>query len=138
MSFVFLNRSLALEAGALERDIETKRYAIASERIVGVVETCVACHARLPGASEDEFARALTARVDMQALSPLARAEIQAATRQFDAALQTYESQFADRFTPGAAAMIAAREAASLGGLEKASSEADARNLSPERLVATR
>jgi hypothetical protein len=102
VSFAFLNRSLALEALALERDIQGERYALASERIVRVTETCVACHARLPGPSQDEFARALTARVDLRALSPLARATLQAATRQFDAALQTYESQFADRFTPAA------------------------------------
>jgi chemotaxis protein methyltransferase CheR len=42
------------------------------------------------------------------------------------------------RFTPGAAATVAAREAASPYGLEDASSEAAARELSPARLVATR
>jgi hypothetical protein len=103
VSFAFLNRSLASEALALERDIERERYPLASERIVRMAETCVACHARLPGADREEFASALTARVDVAALSPVARATLQAATRQFDAALQTYEGQFADRFTPGVA-----------------------------------
>ncbi len=101
VSFLILNRSLAQETLALERDVQGRRYVMASERVVRMTETCVACHARLPGSSQDEFARALTARVDLGALSPSARATLQAATRQFDAALQTYENQFADRFTPG-------------------------------------
>ncbi len=101
--FAFLNRSLRLEARALERDIEGRRYSLASERVVRMAETCVACHARLPGADREEFARALTAWVDLASLSPVSRATFQAATRQFDAALETYEGQFADPSTPVAA-----------------------------------
>jgi hypothetical protein len=101
VSFAFLSRSLAREAAELERDIALQRYASASERTVRLTGTCTACHARLPAESQDRFADALLTRVDERSLSPFARAELQVATRQFDAALETYEQQFVDPFTPG-------------------------------------
>jgi len=56
-----------------------------------MTETCVACHGRLPAESTTSFSDALLARVDQTAIAPFGRARLQAATRQFDRALASYE-----------------------------------------------
>src|SRR6202008_1986340 len=64
-----------------------------------MVDSCIACHVRLPAQGKPDFPRSLMGRVNPAILSPVARANLQTAGRQFDAALATYESQFADPST---------------------------------------
>jgi hypothetical protein len=100
VAFRFLSQSLASDARAIERQFQRKRYDHASYFTERAVESCIACHARLPAKQEGDFAESLLARVDVKSLSPLARASLETAGRRFDAALQTYESIFASSAAP--------------------------------------
>jgi hypothetical protein len=72
--------------------------------LLELTDHCVACHARLPSASQDLFAERLLARMNVAALPPEARAQLQIATRQFDAALtQLEEEMLAPELDPLAA-----------------------------------
>jgi tetratricopeptide (TPR) repeat protein len=95
-SFRFLSQSLASETRMLQRQLERGKYISAAYFTERVVETCIACHVRLPTSRPGDFERALFERVDRSALPPFARADLEMASRQFDAALQTQEAQFAD------------------------------------------
>jgi hypothetical protein len=92
--FRWLSHSLASDARAIERRSAQGRYDAASYLTQRLTETCIACHSRLPAKSGGEFAAGLAQRVDRALLSPLHRARLQIATRQFDAALATYEAEF--------------------------------------------
>jgi hypothetical protein len=98
-SFSFLSQSLGSDARAIQQRVAQRRYDSASYLTQRLTETCVACHVRLPAKSTAGFSDALLERVDRAMLSPLSRARLQTATRQFDAGLTTYETQFAN---PGA------------------------------------
>jgi tetratricopeptide (TPR) repeat protein len=100
VSFRFLSQSLENDARQIQQRVSSGRYESASYITQRVVETCVACHLRLPARTERGFAEDLIAKIDQDALTPLARAKLQAATRQFDAALDTYEAMFADPRVP--------------------------------------
>jgi tetratricopeptide (TPR) repeat protein len=99
-SFRFLSQSLASESRMIQREVERKRYMSAAYFTERVAETCIACHVRLPATSDRDFAQSLLQRVDRSVLTPFAKASLETAGRQFDAALQTYESQFADSRSP--------------------------------------
>jgi hypothetical protein len=92
VSFRFLSRSLASETRALKWHLEGERYISAAIVTKRVVDTCIACHVRLPPDHTD-FPGALLARVEQDRIGPFARASLQIAARQFDAALQTHEAQ---------------------------------------------
>jgi hypothetical protein len=95
-SFAFLSRSLARDT----RDILTRyangRYGEARFLLQHVTEVCVACHARLPDTQVRPFGVGLMATDAVAALPPTERAEFEMATRQFDAALASYEAVFSD------------------------------------------
>jgi hypothetical protein len=93
-SFRFLSQSLATETRMLQRQLERGKYISAAYFTERVVETCIACHVRLPAPRAGDFGRTLLERVDRSAISPFARANLEMAGRQFEAALQTYEAQF--------------------------------------------
>jgi tetratricopeptide (TPR) repeat protein len=95
VTFRFLSRSLAADARSIQRHYERKRYDNAAYFTERVAESCIACHSRLPVQGRPDFAGNLLARVDLQTLTPLARANLQTAGRQFDAALESYEAAFA-------------------------------------------
>jgi hypothetical protein len=100
VSFRFLGRSLAQDARALQRAVAAQNDPATSYFALRMTETCVACHSRLPAANQRRFGDALIERVDRRTLPPLTRASLEAATREFDSALQTYEEQFGDPQTP--------------------------------------
>jgi hypothetical protein len=102
-SFGFLSRSLATDARAIALRVKEGRYATASYLTQRLTETCIACHSRLPAASAMTLASGLTQQIDGDLLSPLTRARLQVATRQFHAALATYEAQFESSAEPPAA-----------------------------------
>jgi hypothetical protein len=95
-SFRLLGRSLASDARTLGWNLERERYVGAAHLTERVIETCIACHIRLPAAAGADFSETLFARVDRSRLSPFARASLQISARQFDAALQTLEAQLDD------------------------------------------
>ena len=94
-TFLYLGQSLHEDARAIQEKVAEGRYEAASYLTQRLTETCVACHTRLPAENAGKFAASLLERVGSDSLSPRARARLQAATRQFDAALASYEAEFA-------------------------------------------
>ena len=90
-SFSFLSRSLARDA----RDVRTRyeRGHIHEARFMlhRMTEACVACHSRLPSDRKFSLGKRFVQDVRVASLSLDERAKLQTATRQFDAALESYE-----------------------------------------------
>lgn len=89
---------LKFRGEALARDARRAQARFASGRPVDarftalhLTEACVGCHSRLPSDKSAPFAAALTEKIQPSALNPSERARLQLATRQFDAALDSYE-----------------------------------------------
>ena len=99
VSFRFLSGSLAFDARTIEQRVAEQRYESASYLVQRLTETCVSCHVRLPARNGTPFADQLLERVNQGSLSPFTRARLQMATRQFDPALKTFETAFADPAT---------------------------------------
>jgi hypothetical protein len=98
--FSHLARSLAIDA----RDIH-ERYAQGHVRearylVQTLTETCVACHSRLPAASDAPRSQDFLADAAVEKLPLAQRAKLAYATRQFDEAQSLYEALFADRSVP--------------------------------------
>jgi len=94
--FGFLSRSLARDAREIEQRYASGYPAEARFLLHGIVETCAACHARLP---DPEDARLPTRLLDEQTQAGLElpeRATLAIATRQFDRALEVLETMLAD------------------------------------------
>jgi mono/diheme cytochrome c family protein len=94
--FAHLSRALAIDA----RDIH-ERYQQGHERearylVQTLTETCVACHSRLPAASDAPRSEAFVAEIAAVELPTSQRARLAYATRQFDDAQVLYEALFAD------------------------------------------
>jgi tetratricopeptide (TPR) repeat protein len=64
--------------------------------VVRMTENCIACHSRLPAQREPAFAASLVTSVDRGNLSPVHRARLEIALRQFDRALDIHERLMAD------------------------------------------
>ncbi len=94
--FGFLGRSLAHEATLIRRRMATGRFDDAGVLVVRMTENCMACHARLPADQQPEFAANLVASVDRGGLSPVHRARLEIALRQFDQALGIHEKLMRD------------------------------------------
>jgi hypothetical protein len=93
-SFVYFSQSLGTDAREIQRRVSARRFEAASYLTQRMLETCVACHTRLPATSAAAFSGGLLQRLDQTSLSPLMRARLKTATRQFDDALTTYEEAF--------------------------------------------
>jgi hypothetical protein len=65
-----------------------------------LTENCVSCHTKLPMNEQFDLGDAVVADINVKKLTPAERVNIELATRQFDAALGTYEELFADPYTP--------------------------------------
>jgi tetratricopeptide (TPR) repeat protein len=94
--FGFLSRSLAQDAALIRKRLATDRFADAGVLVVRMTENCMACHSRVPAEGEPEFSAALTASVERKALSPVHRARLEIALRQFDRALEIHEQLLSD------------------------------------------
>ncbi len=99
-AFAFLGRLLAADVQDIQRRYLREHYQEARYLLHQLTNTCVACHSRLPEARKQSLGERLTKRVEVNALDPDQRARLQIATRQFDAALVTYEKLFADPSVP--------------------------------------
>lgn len=95
-SFAYLSRSLAHDAEDIKRRFDAGRLDEARFLLGALVEDCVGCHSRLPSAVDSDLGAALYAEVDESALTPVERARLELATRQFEPALDRYEALLAD------------------------------------------
>ena len=93
-TFAFLAGSLARDARDIQRWYSRGSYGESRYLLHNFTENCVACHSRLPAAKTFPAAEAFFKDVKIANLPLVERAQLQMATRQFDAALQTYEDLF--------------------------------------------
>lgn len=92
--FRFFSRRLADDAAEISKRFQAGSRDEARFLLNQVVDDCAGCHVRLPDPREHSVGVPLTARLSN--LPPRTRAKLLVATRQFDAALTTYEALFAD------------------------------------------
>ena len=71
-----------------------------------LTESCIGCHSRLPSDKDAPFASKLIDDAKLGALTPVERARLAVATRQFDKALELYEAELAG---PAPSAGVAVR-----------------------------
>jgi len=90
-SFAYISHSLARDAEDLKRRFDAGRLDEARFLLGALVDDCVECHSRLPSASDSDLGAALYDAVDARQLTPVERARLEVATRQFEAALDRYE-----------------------------------------------
>jgi tetratricopeptide (TPR) repeat protein len=95
-SFAYLSRSLARDAEEIKRRFDEGRTDETRFLLGALVDDCIGCHSRLPSADDSDLGKALFEAVDASGLSPVEAARLQVATRQFEEALETYESLLAD------------------------------------------
>jgi hypothetical protein len=97
VGFVHLAGALARDAHEIQARYAAGRTEEARFLLGELANDCVSCHSRLPYKKSSELGRSLWNAVDAAALPLDERVRLQVATRQFDLALQSYESLFAGR-----------------------------------------
>lgn len=95
-SFDYLRRSLARDAGDALKKFNDGQYVGARFLISKLTENCVTCHSKLPSSRHFEIGAKFLKQAKVDDLPPLARVDIEIATRQFDRAMKTYEAIFKD------------------------------------------
>jgi tetratricopeptide (TPR) repeat protein len=90
-SFSFLSRSLSRDARDVRARYERGQIHEARFMLHRMTEACVACHSRLPSDRKFSLGKRFVRDVRVASLSLDERAKLQTATRQFDAALESYE-----------------------------------------------
>jgi tetratricopeptide (TPR) repeat protein len=90
--FGFLSRSLAREAGEIERRYAAGRFREAQFELHELTENCVACHSRLPDPQDAELSSRFMDEAEIAALPLPERARLAMATRQFERALAAQEA----------------------------------------------
>ncbi len=99
--FRFFSRRLSEDAAETAKRFRAGSTDEARYLLNQVVDDCAGCHVRLPDPREHGIGVPLTAR--LASAPPRTRAKLLVATRQFDAALESYESSFADATSPPSA-----------------------------------
>jgi hypothetical protein len=97
--FAFLSESLARDSLDIRKRFAEGRVAETRFLLQQLTETCVACHSRLPNDRPHPLGRRLIENETIAALPPEQRVQLEVAMRQFERALVTYESIFADPAT---------------------------------------
>ncbi len=92
VGFAHLASALARDASEIQHRYQIGRYDEARFLLGELADDCVSCHSRLPYRKSSELGRSLWNAVDASALPLHERVRLQQATRQFDLALQSYES----------------------------------------------
>src|SRR5262245_7880782 len=95
--FAFLSRSLAREAGQIERRYANGQFREAQFELHEFTENCVACHARLPDERDADLSARFMDESEIAALPLPERAQLAMATRQFDRALAAHEAMLSSR-----------------------------------------
>ena len=93
-SFDYLRRSLANDARDAVIRFRERQYINARFVVGKLTENCLTCHSKLPSDAEFDLGSEFVAEAAIQDLDPMIRVDLELATRQFDAALTTYESLF--------------------------------------------
>ena len=96
LGFAFLSRSLARDMREIRDRYAAGHVAEARFLLLEVSDHCAACHSRLPDHREHPIGRRLVDDPRVAALDLDQRVELEVATRQFDRALASYETLFAD------------------------------------------
>ena len=96
LGFAHLSGSLARDSLEIRKRFAEGRVDEAQFLLQHLTETCVACHSRLPDDRRHSLGTRLTQEDAIAALPREERVQFEVATRQFDRALATYESLFAD------------------------------------------
>jgi tetratricopeptide (TPR) repeat protein len=96
LGFAHLSGGLARNSVEIRKRFEQGRVDEARFLLQHLTETCVACHSRLPDDRNHDLGRKLTDDAAIAALPREERVQLEIATRQFERALATYESLFAD------------------------------------------
>jgi hypothetical protein len=92
VGFAHLASALARDAHEIQHRFEVGRFDEARFLLGELAGDCVSCHSRLPYRKSSELGRSLWNAVDASALPLDERVRLQVATRQFDLALESYES----------------------------------------------
>jgi tetratricopeptide (TPR) repeat protein len=92
--FRHLSRQLAADAREVARRYEEGRYDESGFLLQRLTENCLACHSRLYSDRDSPLGRSMVEQMELEGLSSAERARLQAATRQFEAALETWEALF--------------------------------------------
>jgi hypothetical protein len=95
VGFVHLASALARDAHEVQHRFATGRLEEARFLLGELADDCVNCHARLPYGGDSKLGKSLWQAVDATKLTRDERLRLLVATRQFDPALETYESLFA-------------------------------------------
>jgi tetratricopeptide (TPR) repeat protein len=98
--FAHLSRSLAADAHDIHVRFEQGHAREARYLVQTLTETCVACHSRLPAASDAPTSEGFLADANVKSLRLPQRAKLAYATRQFDDALALYEQMLVDPAVP--------------------------------------
>ena len=96
LGFAFLSRSLARDMREIRDRYAAGRIGEARFLLLEVSDHCAACHSRLPDHREHPIGRRLVDDPRVAALDLDQRVELEVATRQFERALASYETLFAD------------------------------------------
>jgi hypothetical protein len=91
----FLARSIARDAGEVERVYAEERYDRAAYLLRRITENCVVCHSRLPSREDSRLTKGFVQQSVFDELDLAQRASLQIATRRFDEALVTLEELIA-------------------------------------------
>lgn len=89
--FAGLARSFESNIVLLRQSLDFGRYNEFSYLVLDLTHNCASCHARLPSGSGPSFASELVDAVRSQLYTRVDLAQLQIATRQFDAAMSTLE-----------------------------------------------
>jgi len=95
--FSHLARSLAIDARNIRGRYEEGHVREVRYLVQTLTETCVACHSRLPAASDAPRSEAFLEDAEVRELPIEQRAKLAYATRQFDDAVALYETILLDR-----------------------------------------
>jgi len=102
VGFRYLSRSLSSDIEEIRNRFELGRYEESRFFMIESTGNCVACHSRLPSSTSYPLSDKLVEKIVFDALSAHEQVQILVATRQFDAALATWERAFADpMLSPG-------------------------------------
>ncbi len=99
--YAFYSFSLSKDAQEAYRHFKRGRYLESQYIVRNMTENCIACHSRMPSKSDSNLAKgSFLERVEVAKLPAEEKALLMVATRQFDAALETYEGIFLQRGFP--------------------------------------
>ncbi len=91
-TFEFFSRSLSKGTAALASRHREGDSSSAREQLFALVSTCVGCHSRLPSDRDSDLSQRFISDPRIAKLPLDGRAILETATRQFEAALTTYEA----------------------------------------------